>query len=255
MTVVLFGYTVPITFRRKARSMISKPPTARIFGLPVIIGMLSTPLYAATPDALGNLNLSSGASVSIELVYPRYAQVGGDDIGGGSNNDSSGNDNVQVPSGPSVAASNARTAQIVNQINQIQRICEFMGDEYKVACFATTYRELAQDIPANGDYEEAREVLLDTARKLDRLTRNNLDRNKPALSARIQTDSGQSVPTPPMRAVQADRASELNRQASNIVAEAETILLRSASSDATRAIHYQRIAAAVGSNKVLLRSS
>jgi hypothetical protein len=58
-----------------------------------------------------------------------------------------------------------------------------------------------------------------------------------------------------MRAVRQPQAAELNRQASDIVAEAETILLRSASSDATRAIHYQRIAAAVGSNKVLLRSS
>ncbi len=234
--------------------MTSKLASARIFGLPALVGMLSSPIHASTPDPVGPAVTPGPAPVSIEVIYPQYAQVGGDDIGGGSN-DSSGNDNRQVPSGPAVTVSNARTAQIVNQLNQIQQICEFMGDEYRVACFATTYRELAEEIPANGDYEEAREVLLDTARKLDAIVRNNIDRSKPALSARIRTPGGQSVPTPPMRAVQEPRAADLNRQASEIVAEAETVLLRSASSDATRAIHYQRIAAAVGSNKVLLRSS
>jgi hypothetical protein len=55
--------------------------------------------------------------------------------------------------------------------------------------------------------------------------------------------------------VKAEVVQQLNLEASNILEEAETKLLRSASSDAKRAIHYQRIAAAVGSNKVLLRSA
>lgn len=234
--------------------MISKSHATRIIGPTVLIGILATPIGASTPDPARNALPNSSIAGTVEVIYPEFAQVGGDDIGG--SNDSSGNDARQVvPSGPPVAASNARTAQIVDQLAQIQQICEFMGDEYRVSCFASTYRDLADEIPANGDYKEAREVLLDTARKLDSLTRRNLDRSKPALSARIKTDNGQSVPTSPMRAVRQPQAAELNRQASDIVAEAETILLRSASSDATRAIHYQRIAAAVGSNKVLLRSS
>lgn len=235
--------------------MISKTSTARFIGIPVLVGMLTSAIHASTPDAGRSMIITGTASVSVELVYPQYAQVGGDDIGGGSNSGADDDNRRVTPSGPAVAVSNARTTQIVNQLNQIQNICEFMGDEYRVSCFATTYRDLADEIPANGDYEEAREVLLDTARKLDSLVRSNLDRQKPALSARIRTEGGQSRPTPPMRAVQATRAAELNRQASTIVAEAETVLLRSASSDAARAIHYQRIAAAVGSNKVLLRSS
>ncbi len=236
--------------------MISRKNTTRKLGLPIFFGMLATPamVAASTPDSLSNILDPSAPVGTVEFIYPEFAQVGGDDIGGGGNS-SEGNNRTVRPSGPAVAVSNARTTQIVTQLNQIQQICEFMGDEYKIACFASTYRQLAEEIPANGDYEEAREVLLDTARKLDSLVRSNLDRQKPALTARIRTDSGQSVPTPPMRAVREPRASSLNQQASAIVAEAETVLLRSASSDATRAIHYQRIAAAVGSNKVLLRSS
>ena len=233
--------------------MISKKSVTYFAGLPAILGMITTPVMATTFDP--GLGIAPPPQAGqIELIYPRYAQVGGDEIGGGDSGSSDNDDRRVARTGPPVPATEAQTTQIVRQLGQIQQICEFMGDEYRIACFAQTYRQLAEDIPANGDYAESREVLLETARKLDNLVRNNIDRSKPALQARIDTDRGQ-VQTPPMRAVQAPRAPQLNRQASNIVEEAETQLLRSASSDASRAIHYQRIAAAVGSNKVLLRSS
>ena len=236
------------------KAMILKKTSIRLVGLPVLIGMVTTPVFAMTPDPMRAGPATVSEAMQIELVYPRYAQVGGDEIGG-SNAAEGDNDNRRVaPAGPVVPASTAQTTQIVTQLDQIQRICEFMGDEYRIACFATTYRDLADDIPVNGDYAETREVLLEAARELDDLVRSNIDRSKPALQARTTNSSGQSVQTPPMRAVQASQAPQLNRRASNIIEEAETVLLRSASSDATRAIHYQRIAAAVGSNKVLLRS-
>src|SRR6056297_272033 len=232
--------------------MISKKTVSRFVGLPVVFGLVTTPVLATTPDPAASGPPASSLA-QIEIIYPRYAQVGGEEIGG-SESEPGGNDNPRVArTGPPVEASEAQTTQIVTRLNQIQRICEFMGDEYRIACFATTYRQLANDIPANGDYADSRDVLLDTARRLDNLARSNLDRSKPALRARTDTPSGQ-VQTPPMRAVQAQSVPELNRQASAIVEEAETVLLRSASSDAARSIHYQRIAAAVGSNKVYLRS-
>lgn len=236
--------------------MISKTSTTRIFGLPALIGILASPMQASTPDPLRATPYTGIVPRSVELLFPQYAQVGGDNIGGSSENESSTNDRVRVtPTGPAVEATTAQTNIILARMDEAEQICEFMGDEYRPACFAATYRQLADEIPANGDYEEAREVLLDTARKLDNLVRANVDRQKPALSARVRREGGASVPTPPMRAVQESRVAQVNRQAANILEEAETVLLRSASSDATRAIHYQRIAAAVGSNKVLLRSS
>lgn len=234
--------------------MISKKTPTRLAGLPVVLSLVATPLLASAPDSFGAGTAATSAASHVEMIFPRFAQVGGDEIGGSDND--RGEDNPAVSrTGPPVAASTARTTLIVQGLDDSNDICAFMSEEYRIGCFAATYRDLAEDIPANGDYAEAREVLLDTARKLDNLVRDNLDRQKPPLQARIRSGDGRSEPTSPMRAVQADRAPQLNQQASNIVAEAETVLLRSASSDATRAIHFQRIAAAVGSNKVLLRSS
>ena len=232
--------------------MISRKTTLALLGASTALGIVTLPLLASTPDVkLQDLDTVADLK-QLEPSYPRYAQVGGDEMGGSGGADE---DRRNARTGPAVTVSEPQTRLIVSQLNQIQQICEFMGDEYRIACFATTYRELAQDIPANGDYAETREVLLDTARKLDSIVRSNIDRSKPALTARLRNPSGQAVATPPMRAVQEPRAAQLNQQAANIVEEAETVLLRSASSDATRAIHFQRIAAAVGSNKVLLRSS
>lgn len=231
-----------------------------LIGAPLVVGLLTSPLWATIPkhEEIGRSFVDTG---TIELVYPRLAQVGGDEIGGGNNG--GGRDETDAPDdgprvqnpGTPVVVSEAQTTQVVNQLDQIQAICEFMADEYRVACFATTYRELAKDIPANGDYAEVKKALNDAAQKLDTLSRSNRDRAKPALRARLSTGTGRTVSTPPIAAVRADRAPQINRQASDIVADAETVLLRSASSDARRAIHYQRIAAAVGSNKVLLRSA
>lgn len=236
--------------------MISKTSTTRIFGLPALLGILASPIPASTPDPVRATTDMEMVLRNIDLIYPQYAQVGGDNIGGSSDNDSGSNERPRTgPVGPAVEATTAQTTVIIRRLDESEQICETMGDEYRPACFAATYRQLAEDIPANGDYAEAREVLLDTARKLDNLVRSNVDRQKPALTARVRRQGGSSAPTPPMRAVREARVAEVTRQAANILEEAETVLLRSASSDATRAIHYQRIAAAVGSNKVLLRSS
>lgn len=235
--------------------MISKKLLPCMLGAPLAIGFIASPLFATTerPEDVGRSFVDTTA---IELIYPQYAQVGGDDIGGGGdNNDGGENRSPPRTSGPVVEVSDPQTAAIVRQLNQNQRLCEAMGDEYNIACFAQTYRELANEIPANGDYAEAREAILDAARELDNLVRRNIDRSKPAVTARLTTSTGQTVRTPPIAAVRADRAPQLRQQAANILEEAETVLLRSASSDSTRAIHFQRIAAAVGSNKVLLRSS
>jgi hypothetical protein len=238
--------------------MFSNKKLPFLISAPIAVGLLTSPLWATTPKH-EELGRSFVDTTQIELIYPQFAQVGGNSVGGSNNNDRSDTDsnpqNLSIASGPSVEVSDAVTAEIVSQIDQAQRICEFMGDDYRVSCFAQTYRDLAEEIPGNGDYAEAKAALLDAARKLDSLARSNRDRSKPALRAKIKTRSGKTVSTRPITAVPTNRVAQINRQASEIVAEAETVLLRSASSDARRAIHYQRIAAAVGSNKVLLRSS
>ena len=235
--------------------MICKKQLPYVLGTPLAIGLIASPLFATT-EPTEQVGRSFVDTTQLEVIYPQFAQVGGDEIGGGGD-DNDGADRVNRPvnTGPPVTATPAQTTLFVRRFEQSEQICESLGDEYRVACFAQTYRELANEIPANGDYAEAREVVLETARELDDLVRRNLDRQKPALTARLTTSAGETVRTPPIRAVREDRVANLNEQAADILEEAETVLLRSASSDASRAIHFQRIAAAVGSNKVLLRSS
>lgn len=236
--------------------MISKKNLPYILGAPLAIGLVASPLFATT-ESPENVGRSFVDTSSIELIYPQYAQVGGDDVGGG-DRDSGGErraTNRPANSGPAVEATEPQTNLIINQMDRNESLCDALQDEYIVACFAQTYRELADDIPANGDYAEARETILNAARELDNLVRRNIDRQKPAVTARMTTTTGQTIRTPPIAAVRADRVPQLKQQAADILEEAETVLLRSASSDATRAIHFQRISAAVGSNKVLLRSS
>jgi hypothetical protein len=236
--------------------MISKKTLPYILGAPLAIGIIATPLLATT-ESPADVGRSFVDTTNIELLYPQFAQVGGNDIGGGDQESGGENRprNRVVNSGPPVEATETQTTVIIRELDRNERLCDAIGDEYTISCFAKTYRELADDIPANGDYAEARETLLNTARELDNLVRRNIDRQKPTVTARMTTSTGQTVRTPRIAAVRADRAPQLKQQAADILEEAETVLLRSASSDATRAIHFQRIAAAVGSNKVLLRSS
>lgn len=232
--------------------MFLKASYSCMFGFCVAIGIGPTSLLATTRPSTDPTSTSQ-----IELIYPRYAQVGGDTNGDGGSADGPAIEPNErgLGSGPPVVASTKQTSLIVLKLKEADRICGFIGKEYRISCFAVTYRKLAEEIPANGDYGETRQVLLDTSAKLDNLVRRNVDSQKPALRARLKKDNGRSNPTPPIIAVRSDKTAQLNRQASTIVEEAETVLLRSASSDTKRAIHYQRIAAAVGSNKVLLRSA
>lgn len=149
------------------------------------------------------------------------------------------------------------TAAITQRLRNVERICETMGDEYKVACFAVSYKDLARAIKQSNGDPEIGKTLSEAADKLDALVRSNLDSQKPPLRAHLDSPSGSRlITTAPMRAVKQAQTAEIQRKAANILEEAETVLLRSATSvGPTRSLSFQRVAAAIDSNKVLLRSS
>lgn len=227
------------------------------------VGLVISPLWAST-QVFEEPRRSLVETNMLESTYRQYAQVGGDEIGDVENTvededptlDRGGEGYAGTTNlGQVVAISDARTEQIVNQLYQIQKTCEFMTEAYRVSCFASTYRKLADEIDTNGDYAEVKRALADAARKLSYLAQKNVDRSQPLLRARLTTKTGETVTTPPIVAIRNEVMNDINRQGSEIIAETETILLRSADANSRVAIHYQRIAAVVGSNKVLLRSS
>ena len=101
-------------------------------------------------------------------------------------------------------------------------------------------------------YGEARDILRDTANQLSQITQDNLDQSIPR--ARLESTDGSFRSKRPLSAVSAANERRALAQAVAVLAEAETRLLRSAESSSRRAVQYQQIAAALGSNKVLLRS-
>lgn len=193
--------------------------------------------------------------------YIHLAQVGNGGFGGDPGSDPDAepdrgpedeNTKLTIQSVP-VTVGKATTKNVVLAISTGGETCAQIQREYLVDCLAATYRRAAGKMPRIGDYAEARKIMLETANKLERVVRANQDREKPNIKISAQTPQGEfSVER--IRPVRAASIEQVNASALRIVAEAETLLLRSSENTVTRSIHYQQIASAIGSNKVLLRS-
>lgn len=152
-------------------------------------------------------------------------------------------------------ATPAATTGIVSAIEGATFFCARLSDDaYQIDCLAERLGSVARGLPRSGDYAEARQTLERAADRLAALAARNSDLMRPRISAREQRPGGQATGRP-LRAVREAAVAEVRRQAADILEEAETELLRSASASAQRRVHYQRVSAVVGSAKVLLRSA
>lgn len=170
---------------------------------------------------------------------------------------------VFVPSFAVVAAtsepgadvlSNANTDRVVRILNSGRAFCASLGDSaYAVDCLAERMEAAAMAMPETGDYAEARTALRQGAAKLKALAAANADPELPRAVARQPREGGIRT-SRALVPVRKDRLAAVAVQAEQIIAETETLLLRSSEASTARKVHYSRIAAAVDSNKVLLRS-
>ena len=146
---------------------------------------------------------------------------------------------------------------IVNRLRQIQRICSAVNEEYRLDCLATSYSSLTNALRNSGGDAVVLQSLEGASAKLRTLVVRNLDRTKPALRAHLTNpESGARIlSTSPIQAVQTERLPAVRQQAVASLEEAETVLLRSSTRITEQSLLYQRVAEAVRSNKVLLRSA
>ncbi|WIY27765.1 hypothetical protein [Parasedimentitalea psychrophila] len=142
--------------------------------------------------------------------------------------------------------------EIVPQLAAIHGRCG-VADVYVIDCLAERLEVLEKSMSGLARYGEARRILRDTADQLRQITQDNLDQDRPR--ARMEAIDGSFRSTRPLSAVSAAQRRSAISQAVAVLAEAETQLLRSGEASLGRAVQYQQIAAALGSNKVLLRSS
>lgn len=150
-----------------------------------------------------------------------------------------------------IEVSTANTDQVVQQLARGRQLCEGLADpEYSIDCMGDSLQKAAESLPDDGDYADVKRTLQEAASKLAELARQNASRS--LTRGLVQSNGLQSSRR--LTPVATEALAALNAQASEIIDQAETVLLRSAQSSERRQIHYQRIAEAVGSNKILLRS-
>lgn len=160
---------------------------------------------------------------------------------------------------PATGFGSANYTEVVTEsIAAAQKFCiEIGNDSYKVDCLAERLGKIAKDIPRNTDYDEVREILQDTSKQLETLARENRDPSQTrGRATRPATDKSPEVKTTrPLTPVTPQSLPEVNKQASAILDNTETLLLRSAAGSESKTQQYSRIADAIGSSKVLLRST
>ncbi len=166
-----------------------------------------------------------------------------------------------LPIAPSVLPANvsfnslsdSATDEIVEALRGSAQLCGKVVKEYMVDCMSDRLARIAAGLPTGGEYREAKQALEDTAIKLHLLAKANASLALPKIRVQANTDDQGKRPrilTP----VRPETLESVKVQATAIIAEAETVLLRSAENSKKRKVHYERIARAVGSNKIILRT-
>ncbi|KPD13997.1 hypothetical protein [Phaeobacter sp. 11ANDIMAR09] len=180
------------------------------------------------------MNIIKRIAASVPLIAlfaltqsPNPAQAGGDAGGGGA---------------ASYGLSNATTRSVVKTLTRGGDRCSNQPPAYRCDCYRWVYRRAASQLEGNGAYSEAKEALQQVERRLEAVVAQNRDTTQPKRRRALETYT-------PVKPASIPR---VNRAAVQAMAQAETVLLRSA---ANKQEHYTRIAAAVNSNKILLRSA
>lgn len=217
----------------------------------VLIGLSalsSTALLSSGAPSHDGAQLLAGGG-SDRLIGQSTNGRGGDSVGGGADSGLGGYDAAGLPVSETEALSIPVPVQVAGVLNRSAQVCGKLPDEYAIDCLIVHLRQAISVTPQGGKYSDVHKVLSDTVRKLDKIVAANLDDSKD----RIRLKAGGAT-TERMRAIRPETVRRANAEAAKIVAEAETILLRSASQHAGARLDYVRIAEAVGSNKLLLRS-
>ena len=213
---------------------------APVTGLPTDLGLGVTGTFMDAPDAtLLQVQCGSGSGGQGDGEGDCYAQPEG-----------SPRSNAATP------VSEDTTERLVDVITTAKDTCsdEWIKDTYRIDCIRQTLLLAAAKLPTRGDYAPVRDALLDAAGKLDKIVKQNGSASSGSVSPPI---GGRPLaPTlPPLRAINPAAQEKAVSEAIAVLEEAQTILLRSAENSSRRLEHYQQVAQAIDSTKVLLRSS
>ncbi len=143
--------------------------------------------------------------------------------------------------------------KVATWIADASNFCASVDRSYQIDCLAERFETIAASIPANSAYAPQKQALQSAARRMTAVADKYWDRNGARKTYRTAGPRPQSS-TRPLRPIAAAAAPAALAAARAIVAETQTVLLRSSAGQPGEAAQIEQIAAAVGSNKILLRS-
>jgi hypothetical protein len=125
--------------------------------------------------------------------------------------------------------------------------------EYHIDCFADQLDQVAETVPDDEDFGQARSIIASAAAQLSGIakTRSSRELRPVTLSSSNVAGTGS---TRPVVAIKSEDLPTAHAEAQLVLQETETLLLRSAETSERRRLPYTEIADAIGSSKVLLRS-
>ncbi len=146
------------------------------------------------------------------------------------------------------------TGKIVKDFDAVIQECGQYDPVYRIDCLKKNIDDIVKSLPNDGAYRNARQILINASNSLDRIVRRNQDMTAPYQDKKAGANR-RFKRHHRYRAVRRDKLQAALSQARAVMEEARTQLLRSSENSEARFAHYQAIATAVGSTKVLLRST
>jgi hypothetical protein len=124
---------------------------------------------------------------------------------------------------------------------------------YRIDCLRQNLDHLIRSMPSSGDYRQARQILERASRRLGAIVNKYDDPETPRLKPRSRANP-RFLQNRSYRAVKRRQLGRALAEARQVIQEASTQLLRSSENSVARLAHYETMAVAVNSTKVLLRS-
>jgi hypothetical protein len=151
--------------------------------------------------------------------------------------------------------STGQTDVIVTALDSSNLICDNYLPEERIDCLREQFHRIAQAVPSSSEYDDLRQALSIAASELNAVVRENADATATPTRRTVDTPKGPRTSSSRIRPIAPERLATANAQATEVLDKLSTKLLRSASSSASKRVHYERAAQAINSSKVLLRSA
>lgn len=159
-----------------------------------------------------------------------------------------------LPPKTATGLSAAVTNAVVTELKAATAFCgRIKKREYVIDCLAYEHARIAAALPKTGEYAAVKKAVTQSATGLERVVRQNRSRTLPA-GPIVQGGSKPRRTARALRPVATEALPKAAAQATQIIQESQTVLIRSTENSQERRRQFQRIVSAMDTGTILLRS-